>query len=86
MPYWRVHFYIKSLSKIGFYHSGVYVSRYSLTLGAYSSTLDYSLAHSASGEGPSVSSAIKDKFVMVGSKISIAEPRPGHWICDTALA
>ena len=54
---WRVHFYIKSLSKIGFYHSGVLRWWLAAALGAYSSTLDYSLAHSVSGEGPSVSSA-----------------------------
>ena len=33
-----------------------YVGGYLAALGAYSSTLDYSLAHSASGEGPSASS------------------------------
>ena len=55
---WRVHFYIKSLISDRFYHSGVafYVGCYLAALGAYSSTLDYSLAHSASGEGPSASS------------------------------
>ena len=44
------------LSKIGFYHSGVLRWWLAAALGACSSTLDDNLAHSASGEGPSVSS------------------------------
>ena len=45
--------YLRSVSTIAAFYVGGYLA----ALGAYSSTLDYSLAHSASGEGPSVSSA-----------------------------
>ena len=45
--------YLRSVSTIAAFYVGCYLA----ALGAYSSTLDYSLAHSASGEGPSVSSA-----------------------------
>ena len=45
--------YLRSVFTIAAFYVGGYPS----ALGAHSSTLDYSLAHSASGEGPSVSSA-----------------------------
>ena len=57
MPYLASALLYKSLTKIGFTIAAFYVGGYLAALGAYSSTLDYSLAHSASGEGPSVSSA-----------------------------
>ena len=44
--------YLRSVSTIAAFYVGCYLA----ALGAYSSTLDYSLAHSASGEGPSASS------------------------------
>ena len=60
---WRVHFYIshylRSVSTI----AAFYVGGYSAALGAYSSTLDYSLAHSSLGEGPSASSVRVAVFV-----------------------
>ena len=57
MPYLASVLLYKSLTKIGFTIAAFYVGGYLAALGAYSSTLDYSLAHIASGEGPSVSSA-----------------------------
>ena len=47
--------YLRSVSTIAAFYVGCYLA----ALGAYGSTLDYSLAvaHSAAGEGPSVSSA-----------------------------
>ena len=44
--------YLRSVFTIAAFYVGCYLA----ALGAYSSTLDYSLAHSASGEGPSASS------------------------------
>ena len=48
MPYLASVLLYKSLTKIGFTIAAFYVGGYLAALGAYSSTLDYSLAHSAS--------------------------------------
>ena len=70
MPYLASALLYKSLTKIGFTIAAFYVGGYLAALGAYSSTLDYSLAHSASGEGPSVSSARVAIFVVRSSSKS----------------
>ena len=51
MPYLASALLYKSLTKIGFTIAAFYVGGYLAALGAYSSTLDYSLAHSASIKG-----------------------------------
>ena len=70
MPYLASALLYKSLTKIGFTIAAFYVGGYLAALGAYSSTLDYSLAHSASGEGPSVSGAIYREAVPFRVRIS----------------
>ena len=74
MPYLASALLYKSLTKIGFTIAAFYVGGYLAALGAYSSTLDYSLAHSASGEGPSASSVrVAISVVRSSSKAASSE-------------
>ena len=68
-----VTIYLRSVSTIAAFYVGCYLA----ALGAYSSTLDYSLAHSASGEGPSVSSVRVAVFVVRSSSKSASSGGSG---------
>ena len=81
MPYLASALLYKSLTKIGFTIAAFYVGGYLAALGAYSSTLDYSLAHSASGEGPSASSVrVAISVVRSSSKAASSEVVAGNLV------